>query len=592
MAKRKGGLIPWPEDVWYTEGKARLAGLVHDVGARLAEMKRTDKIQAVREFDPREVDPTSSAWWAYEASWCTNDGGRVTARLDLTPDPYEAEHYGATPQSVADNRTIEMGISWSLVAKADQPWQSGWSNPALVFLNPLTITHWDMDWVIGDASLHETTVISSRASVVSLGKFLDELAKSTFYTTVITHDQRELGSEPHPPLCGILPNNMGCKVVELRAYGDQDQLINEALAKHRVSLKMGGAVILPHSPRKDGWSSPRYSVALPGTEFEALLHATAYRLFQYAESPAHYHERAQLATDRMRTQWGLPEVEMPVAYLQAQLEEAREDVEILTNSLTGATRSLEEQEERVKAAEASAEESKAEVLEMMQAYREHPLQQRADEASAQAQEAFAAEEAALLLSEDLTGEVAWLRRQLALVPGRSYGEAAPVPQPGPGSWRELAELMAELTPHVLLGDVWGPLAKLEGNTSEKTWLRRTWEAVEALEAYAVAKAEHGPSVLPHFTAYLDWPEATTLVSKAMYVASEVSLERAGADHRGRRTRLFHVEGLGEVFMGAHFRVGGVRPPAPRMHAYDDTAGPTGLIHIGYLGPHLPNAAGR
>ncbi|MDQ1041558.1 polyhydroxyalkanoate synthesis regulator phasin [Streptomyces sp. V3I8] len=585
MAKRKSGLVPWPEDVWYTEGKARLAGLVHDVGARLAEMKRTDRVQAVREFDPREVDPTSSAWWAYEASWCTNDGGRITARLDLTPDPHEAEHLGATAQTVADNRTIELGISWSLVAKADGPWQSAWANPVLVFLNPLTITHWNMDSIVGSASLHAMTSIGTDASADSVGRLLDELAKSTFYTTVITHDRRELGSKPHPPLCGILPNDMGGKVVELRAYGDQDQMFNEILARHRVSLRMGGAVILPHSPRKDGWPASRCSIALPGAEFEALLHATAWRLFEYAELPAHYHERAQLAADRLRAQWGLPEVEMPVAYLQAQLEEALEDVEGLTSSLADATRSLEEQEEQVKAAQAVAEQSRAEVLEMMQAYRDHPLQQRADEASAQAEEAFSGQEAAESAMEDLTAEVAWLRRRLAQA-GASYAEEAPPRPSAPGSWADMFALVADLFSFVRIGDVREPLAKLIAHRHEASWRRRTWEVLEALEAYAGAKAEHGRELLPHFTAYLNWPQAPALVPLSFYAAKETTVFTR--DSKYRDMRVFEVPQLGPVFMGEHFRIGGSRPPAPRMHVYDDTGGKTGMIHIGYIGPHLPN----
>jgi hypothetical protein len=43
----------------------------------------------------------------------------------------------------------------------------------------------------------------------------------------------------------------------------------------------------------------------------------------------------------------------------------------------------------------------------------------------------------------------------------------------------------------------------------------------------------------------------------------------------------------KVFMQAHLRIGGGNTVAPRLHFYDD--GPnTGLVYIGYLGPHLRN----
>lgn len=43
---------------------------------------------------------------------------------------------------------------------------------------------------------------------------------------------------------------------------------------------------------------------------------------------------------------------------------------------------------------------------------------------------------------------------------------------------------------------------------------------------------------------------------------------------------------GRVFMGAHIRLGGgAGMSAPRMH-YFDAVGGSGMIYIGYLGPHL------
>jgi hypothetical protein len=43
---------------------------------------------------------------------------------------------------------------------------------------------------------------------------------------------------------------------------------------------------------------------------------------------------------------------------------------------------------------------------------------------------------------------------------------------------------------------------------------------------------------------------------------------------------------GQAFFGAHIKLERFKSPAPRLHFYDDT---TGLIYIGYYGPHLPTS---
>jgi hypothetical protein len=135
------------------------------------------------------------------------------------------------------------------------------------------------------------------------------------------------------------------------------------------------------------------------------------------------------------------------------------------------------------------------------------------------------------------------------------------------------------------------MGKLQGHTSSASWLRRTWDTLEALDAYVEAKKEHGPHVLPHFATYLEWPQATVLIPRTWFRPSEVSLERTGSSSKA--TRMFDVPGLGEVFMGQHVRIGqGSGGLAPRLHFGDDTCGPTGKVHVGYIGPHLPNWKGR
>jgi hypothetical protein len=585
MAKRKQGLLPWPENIWHTEGCATTAGLVYDIQTYLMQMHQVGRIQQYREFDPRDNDPGSRAWWGFDAGWCTDDGARVRARLNLMPDQIEAEHLGATRETVSANRTIPLRMGWTVTAEADRPWQPEWASPALAFLPARGDLNWDRDWLTGQLSMHAITAFSEIAPERTR-KLLEQLSMSTWYTTVITHDRRPITSEPLPGLFGMLPDSMVGRVLEIRAYGDQDQVFNELLTEHRVSLPWGGSVILPSIPRKDHWNSADYALRVPGGDFSRLLQKTALHVMRYAAFPSHYHDRVRDAAESMRASWELPEVELAAGHLQLKLDDALRDVGELRLELESASLRIEDLEEKRRAAEEIAREAEGTVLETMKAYREHPLEVRAAEALAQAEAAFSEQEAAEALAEDLTAEVSWLRRQLAQVPGRSYGEKAPERPKGPRDWHELPELISSLMPHIALGISWEPVEKLYGHKHEMNWLRRTWDVLEALEAYAEAKKEHGSGVLPHFTSYLNWPKATVLVPLSFYSAKETSVLRR--DPKWKAMRMVRVPGLGEVFMGEHFRIGGNRPPAPRMHVYDDTSGPTGKIHVGYIGPHLPN----
>ena len=49
-----------------------------------------------------------------------------------------------------------------------------------------------------------------------------------------------------------------------------------------------------------------------------------------------------------------------------------------------------------------------------------------------------------------------------------------------------------------------------------------------------------------------------------------------------------VDGSKRILMDAHFKPTHKDTVAPRMHYYDDTAGPTGKVYIGYIGRHLTN----
>ncbi|MFJ4902896.1 hypothetical protein [Streptomyces sp. NPDC088727] len=580
MAKRKQVERPWPDNVWYAQGTASTASGSRSAQEQLDHLAATGVIQHHRAFDPRDHNPKSINWWGYDASWCMKDGACVRARMTLAPDCLQAVVLGRSKQDIDADTIGRTQLRWTVTAVADRPWQDEWISPLLIFFTENTEL---FDMGTGDMSLKHVTVFDEPPVLAGVEYLLESLSLATWCTVVITHDRKADDSNSEVSVQDLVHGHTFGRMIEIRARGDEDQLFNAALEHYRVSLPWGGSVILPSTPRKALWATADYSVsAPPGGNFADLIQETAQRVTRYNAIPTHYPDDAMWSVSEMNETWSLPDpVHEPSSVLK-ELAQAKNRVSDLTKELQASRKLAKELQEQRQAALDQASAARGKFL-------SHPLAVEAQEAREQADRAFSSEEAMMVLTENLSSEVAWLRRQLAMVPGRTYAEPAPQKQKGPESWEELLELATLLFARVQIGDIKDPLTKLANHKNERTWLRRTWDALEALDAYAEAKKEHGADLLPHFNAYLNWPEATVVVPSTMYCPSEVLIDRSASEKK-RRARLFHAEGLGEVFMGAHFRVGGVKPPAPRMHVYDDTSGPTGMVHVGYIGPHLPTGA--
>lgn len=160
----------------------------------------------------------------------------------------------------------------------------------------------------------------------------------------------------------------------------------------------------------------------------------------------------------------------------------------------------------------------------------------------------------------------------------------------PASWEEVVERTAAELDRIVLGDVLATSRPLRGHTSETSWLRRTWEALRALDAYARAKSEHGPEMLPHLSAYLSWTDAAVSLPRSRYSANESQLVLTTLKLRDERVLPVprDVDPSGRVLMTEHIRIGSGRPPAPRLHLYDNSAN-DGRIYVGHIGPHLRNS---
>jgi hypothetical protein len=578
MAKRRS-LQPWPETVWHSNGRLKGSGALQVIRQRLQQAP----FQHWREFTP--LDP--ERWWGFDASWRTDDGDRIKARLELQADPMAVDLLDLTKEQLEASE-IDIEMAWSLTAEADTPWRLDWQSPMMMFGNLRPY-----DWVSGRIPMANYGCFVG-ATPEHMQEAFASISAAPWYVTVVTHERRpkdEVSCADEPSLLSYLPPSLQGRVLEIRVFGDQDQIVNaqNVLPESRLRLRWGGALILPTSPRQEDWAWADYSVRRPpGGDMEQLLKEAAQAVCRYAALRPHYCDSARWGVKDLRDTWVLPEIDVaPKRVLQekdAAVERTRE-LEQQLAELRGVVEAQQKAtEEAVKARDAAEE--------RLRELRLQPTAQLLRDAEQQAQEAWALSKLSDAEVERLTREVAWLRRQLTLMPGRSYGEPVPEPTKGPESWPELLELAPELLEHVqILDSVRAPLQKLYGHSSSASWLRRTWDTLEALNAYVAAKKEYGPQILPNFATYLEWPEATDLIARTWYRPSEVSLDRRGGDWR--KTRLFEVPGLGEVFMGAHVRIGqGSGGLAPRLHFYDDTCGPTEKIHVGYIGPHLPNWKGR
>lgn len=123
--------------------------------------------------------------------------------------------------------------------------------------------------------------------------------------------------------------------------------------------------------------------------------------------------------------------------------------------------------------------------------------------------------------------------------------------------------------------------------AEPAWARKALRALDALQAYAEWKAVGAEGNFWTFCA-----DAESLSVLPTTWLSMQESETTDQNPRFRSLRTFAVDeavdDAGSVYMPAHIKLEKGGNPAPRIHFYDDTDGPTGLIYVGWLGPHRDN----
>jgi hypothetical protein len=122
-----------------------------------------------------------------------------------------------------------------------------------------------------------------------------------------------------------------------------------------------------------------------------------------------------------------------------------------------------------------------------------------------------------------------------------------------------------------------------------TWAAKSWDVLRVLDGYAAARRRGEFSKGVH--AYL----GHTPPGRPGYPPGAHSTQESEAVERSpklRKLRVFPVparlDPSGAIFMDAHFKIARKGLISPRIHYHDD-ASHSGLIYVGYIGKHLPNA---
>lgn len=564
MRVRRGQLLP--ADAWYCAGSVWELPTWQEVlahGTELVSKGVLDSISAL-EGSSRGRTTRQSAG-VFEARWSAPGGAPVRARLVVRA----AGDGGAA----GPGQCTPSGGSVSIAALADQEWDATWPSPASMFL-PRSLV-WGPD--IGMEYLGANGIsryLPKRVDVV-----LEELERLPWCTMVITHDprtfdvaNRERGT---PPLARLMPAGLLGRVVELRVFGSDCTPADLHLRQKGLELNWGGAtIVLPGDVRARAAFTHRELCvrSTPGVLDGGDRSQLASTLCRIADIPWPMNSRAQAELEELRESPGTGGLPAPVPAVTPE-----QQISALTTRLEEIQTQLSEQQHR----------HKAELDALRLELDENTLRRELDELRAEAggfEEDLIAADALL---DDQARRIAWLQRELAKT-GRPYGEDLAQDDVGaPASWRELFGA-ADSFAHLALADVDDQVMALRGHPSEPTWLRRTWEALRALNAYAQAKAARGADEVPHFSAYLQLPDAGFVIPSYRYRPAESGTVMT--NRKLRDARVFPIARGTEperVFMSEHIRIGSGSPPAPRLYFFDDTAG-SSKIHVGYIGKHLPN----
>jgi len=152
--------------------------------------------------------------------------------------------------------------------------------------------------------------------------------------------------------------------------------------------------------------------------------------------------------------------------------------------------------------------------------------------------------------------------------------------------------LAERLPHIALHpEAPVDIEKLESSVTATAWANTIWRGLRSLDAYAAGN--HGVA-----GGFWEWcraagsPWAWPASNKKLAMRESEGVLNNRALRAARMLPVASkVHSSGRIEMLAHLKIAeGGGPLAPRVYFYDDTAGPTTKVHIGFIGPHhhMPN----
>ncbi|MEV5549496.1 hypothetical protein AB0L35_25735 [Streptomyces sp. NPDC052309] len=194
-------------------------------------------------------------------------------------------------------------------------------------------------------------------------------------------------------------------------------------------------------------------------------------------------------------------------------------------------------------------------------------------------------------------ELSALRHQVAVLQqrlveaGRAEDAYTPAAEESaPMSFAELNERVHKRMKHLVLTYDKSKAEDLDDDMKSSTWASKVWDALLALDSYGASSAsDEGFS-----GTFRDFCEAAPQGMRTYPVTRVAMVESDSVrnDKRFRQQRMLavppEVDTSRKVFMEAHIKIDNKGRIAPRIHFYDDTAGATGKVIIGYIGPHLSN----
>ncbi|MGW3631715.1 hypothetical protein ACWD7F_16365 [Streptomyces sp. NPDC005122] len=296
-----------PDTVWLARGCQAGPAPQEILRENLRRLKADETIRDFLETG-NSTEPDAHV---FEARWVVDDA--ITVRARLTTD---------------GRAHVDEERRWTLAAEADRPWDLSWPSPATMFWPVDREVRWERD-VVGDLALQDINPLPQEDK--ALRRLLRESAQHSWSINVVVHEAMTTDERGRLPLVRLLPPTLRHRVVEHRAAPDQFQAVNWALYDLGVRVPRGGAVILPGSPARTGYTEEDFtvrSVFLDGSEPTELLD----KVVRYAALPRPLGDEAWEAVTALRERWQLLTMEEELDRARALVAAYAEALEAMTKS--------------------------------------------------------------------------------------------------------------------------------------------------------------------------------------------------------------------------------------------------------------------